>query len=121
MVDSLIACYFLVLTHGVQPSQFVELLNCAMGWDMDLEEFMETGERIFNLKRMFNVRRGISRKDDTLPPRMLTLKRHGNVPFLGLMLNEYYSYRGWSEEGIPTKEKLMKLDLNECIEHAKTA
>jgi len=120
MIDSLAVCAFLSMHRHVPPSHFVELLNRATGWDMDLNEFMLTGERIFNLKRMFNVRRGISRKDDTLPPRILTHKRGEggaaeSLPFLGAMLSEYYSYRGWSEEGIPTREKLTQLGLKECL------
>ncbi|MFC2060392.1 aldehyde ferredoxin oxidoreductase family protein [Chloroflexota bacterium] len=120
MIDSLTVCLYLNTLHRVPPSHFVELLNRATGWDMDLNEFMLTGERIFNLKRMFNVRRGISRKDDTLPPRILTSKRGSggaadSLPFLGLMLNEYYSHRGWGEEGIPTREKLSQLGLEECL------
>jgi len=120
ILDSLVICEFLSHSHGVEPSYLVELLNSATGWDMDLNEFMLTGERIFNLKRMFNVRRGISRKDDTLPPRILTQKRGSggaaeSLPFLGAMLSEYYSHRGWSEEGIPTKEKLIILGLEECL------
>jgi aldehyde:ferredoxin oxidoreductase len=81
---------------------------------------MLVGERIINLKRMLNVRRGISRKDDTLPSRILTSKRGegksaDSLPFLGLMLNEYYSHRGWSEDGIATKQKLGELGLKECL------
>jgi aldehyde:ferredoxin oxidoreductase len=119
LLDSLTICLFLSLAQWVQPSKYVELLNSATGWDMDLKEFLLIGERIFNLKRMFSVRRGISRKDDILPARILTHKltnggTKGNMPHLGLMLNEYYTYRGWSEEGIPTKERLTKLGLKEC-------
>ena len=121
MHDCMTTCLFLSVHQFVQPSHFVELLNSAVGWDMDTKEFMLTGERIFNLKRMFSVRRGISRKDDTLPARILTRKlvyedgTEGILPFLGLMLNEYYSHRGWSEEGIPTREKLTQLGLEECL------
>ena len=120
LLDSITVCLFLSLHQWVQPSHYVELLNHAVGWDMDREELLLTGERIFNLKRMFSVRRGISRKDDTLPPRILTHKledggTRGNLPFLGLMLNEYYSTRGWSEEGIPSREKLLQLELKECL------
>ena len=84
------------------------------------ERELQTGERIFNLKRMLGVRRGISRKDDILPMRILTHKlveggTKGNLPHLGLMLNEYYTHRGWSEEGIPTRGKLVELGLEECI------
>ncbi|MEM2513724.1 MAG: aldehyde ferredoxin oxidoreductase family protein [Candidatus Bathyarchaeia archaeon] len=117
MLDSLVVCIFSALR--IKPSQFVRLLNNIIGWDMDLSDFMLAGERIFNLKRMFNVRRGISRKDDTLPPRLLTHKRPGHgfgVPFLGAILSEYYMYRGWSEEGIPTKKKLKELGLEECLQ-----
>jgi aldehyde:ferredoxin oxidoreductase len=120
LLDSITVCLFLSLHQWVQPSHYAELINHAVGWDMDREEFLRTGERIFNLKRMFSVRRGISRKDDALPPRILTHRltdggTKGNLPFLGLMLNEYYLARGWNEEGIPTREKLSELDLKECL------
>ena len=86
-------------------------------------ELMQVGERIFNLKRMISVRRGISRKDDMLPPRILTQRlaeggTRGNLPQLGKMLNEYYAFREWSEEGIPTKKKLTQLGLEECLGEA---
>ncbi len=86
------------------------------GREMTIDDFVKTGERIFNLKRLYNVRLGISRKDDTLPFRSLTFKRTGkgltpNLPPLGQMLSEYYEYRGWSEDGIPTPEKLKELGL----------
>jgi len=126
VLDSLICCLFLVgigrSTEGrspqiVWPSHFTEWLNYVTGWKMNLGEFMKTGERIFNLKRMINVRRGISRKDDILPPRLLVHKHaeSASLPFLGEMLSEYYSYRGWSEQGVPTKEKLTELDLNHTL------
>lgn len=121
MLDSLVVCQFLFSIYKVQPSRFVEWINYVTGWSMDLHEFMMTGERIFNLKRMFNVRRGISRKDDTLPPRLLTHKRGGtaaeNLPDLGEMLSEYYAYRGWSEEGIPTEKKLRELNISFAASH----
>ena len=120
LLDSMTICLFLSVHQWVQPSHYTELLNYATGWDMDKDEFLQVGERIFNLMRMFNVRRGISRKDDTLPPRILTQKLgvKGNLPCLGAMLNEYYSVRGWSEEGIPTRERLAKLGLEECLKAA---
>ena len=87
---------------------------------MDFKEYMKTGERICNLTRMINVRRGISRKDDTLPARILTHKRGtgfsaDNLPSLEPMLEEYYAIKGWNGEGIPTNEKLVELDLDECL------
>ncbi len=79
---------------------------------------LTVGERIYNLKRMFNVRLGVSRKDDTLPPRLLVHRFEeggaaGRLPPLGRMLADYYQARGWTAEGIPTLEKLAELGLEE--------
>ena len=83
---------------------------------MDIEGFMKTGERVFNLKRLYNTRLGISRKDDFLPYRFLTRNRKGEditnqLPPIGRLLSDYYSCRGWSEFGIPTKAKLDELEI----------
>ncbi|GFN22682.1 aldehyde ferredoxin oxidoreductase family protein [Thermanaeromonas sp. C210] len=116
MVDSLKICKF-VFNGGVQVSHLTSWLNSITGWNISPQEFLETGERLFTLKRMFNVRYcGISRKDDTLPPRPLTCKRRGegvtvNLPPLGRMLSDYYECRGWDEIGIPTREVLERLDI----------
>ncbi len=112
MIDSLKCCKF-SLFGGFTPQRQVRCLNYLTGWDMDLAEFLSTGERIFNLKRLYNVRCGVSRKDDVLPPRILTHSRGGStvLPFLNKMLGEYYGYRGWDEFGRPQKEKMRELNL----------
>ncbi|MBC7190183.1 aldehyde ferredoxin oxidoreductase family protein [Candidatus Aerophobetes bacterium] len=115
LFDALCICKF-VIFGGIKIAQLVEWLNLTTGWDMTLEEFMKIGERIFNLKRLYNVKCGISRKDDTLPPRILTHRRKkggaaNNLPHLGKMLSEYYEYRGWNEEGIPTQRKIQELGI----------
>ncbi|BCV24173.1 aldehyde ferredoxin oxidoreductase [Gelria sp. Kuro-4] len=117
LMDALKMCKF-SLSGGVKVTHMIKWLNYVTGWDVSLQEFLKTGERIFNLKRLYNVRCGSSCKDDTLPPRILTHKRGSggaadNLPPLGKMLSEYYAYRGWSEEGIPTREKLRELGLKE--------
>jgi len=89
-------------------------LNCVTGWDIDHKAFFKTGERIFNLKRLYNTRLGITWKDDTLPLRMLNQRKEGasnELPPLNLMLREYYEYRGWDEFGVPTPKKLKELGL----------
>jgi aldehyde:ferredoxin oxidoreductase len=89
---------------------------------MDREEFFRTGERIFNIKRLYNNRLGISRKDDTLPLRMLRKVRGGgtsHLPPMQEMLHEYYQYRGWDEFGWPTPEKIAELGLHEYNERAR--
>ncbi len=115
MMDSLKLCKF-ILFGGITLTHIVKWYQDVTGREMTIDEFMKTGERIFNLKRLYNVRLGISRKDDTLPFRSLTFKRMGkgltpHLPPFGQMLSEYYEYRCWSEEGIPTQEKLKELGL----------
>jgi len=115
MMDSLKLCKF-ILFAGITITHIVKWYQSVTGREMTIDDFIKTGERIFNLKRLYNVRLGMSRKDDTLPFRSLTFKRMGkgltpNLPPLGQMLSEYYEYRGWSEEGIPTPEKLKELGL----------
>lgn len=118
VVDSIKVCKF-ALQGGLRISTMVDWIKYVVGWEnFTPEELMETGERLYNLKRMFNVKCGVSRKDDILPMRFLTEKREGegvtvNLPNLGVMLSDYYQLRGWSEEGIPTKEKLQELGLIE--------
>jgi aldehyde:ferredoxin oxidoreductase len=78
---------------------------------------MKTGERLYNIKRLFNIRRGISRKDDTIPLRFLAHRRGEGgaareLPNFGTMLCDYYEYRGWNEEGIPADDKLAELELS---------
>jgi aldehyde:ferredoxin oxidoreductase len=108
-------CKF-IAKGGVGPSLLAEWVNLSLGWEWDVQDVLLVGERLFNLKRLINVRWGISGKEDTLPPRMLTHARpsgnaKGNLPHLGKMLGEYYVLRGWSEDGIPTPEKLKELGL----------
>jgi aldehyde:ferredoxin oxidoreductase len=114
--DSLITCKFSMINNALRITNFLEWYNLATGRDLDLKAFMEAGERGFTLKRMINNRRGISRKDDILPPRMRTLKRKGDeycfdIPPLLPMLSEYYELRGWSEEGSPNQETRARLGL----------
>ncbi|HHV56375.1 MAG TPA: aldehyde ferredoxin oxidoreductase family protein [Firmicutes bacterium] len=114
LFDSLKVCKFL-LWGGAKPHHVVEWLNLVTGWELDVASFIHIGERLFNLKRLYNVRLGVSRKDDTISPRILTLKKGGgagdNLPPLGRMLSEYYEVRGWTEEGIPRPETLVRLGL----------
>jgi len=117
-MDAMILCRFSQVGKAVNITNHVEWLNMITDWGMDIPEYMKVGERIFNLKRMYNVRLGVSRKDDFLPYRFLTLNRTGvelnnQLPPMGKLLSDYYAYRGWGEDGIPTKAKLKELGLDE--------
>jgi aldehyde:ferredoxin oxidoreductase len=77
---------------------------------------MKAGERIWNLEKIFNLKAGITGKDDRLPDRLLKEPMpggpaKGKVAELSKMLPEYYQLRGWDKEGVPTKEKLKELGL----------
>jgi aldehyde:ferredoxin oxidoreductase len=115
--DALILCRFTQVGRAVNVTNQVDWLNLITDWGIDISEYMKVGERLFNLKRMYNVRLGVSRKDDVLPPRFLTLNRTGEgltnqLPPLGRLLSDYYGHRKWSEEGIPTQEKIAELGLD---------
>ena len=115
LFNALGLCKFLIRGHVV-PANIAEWVARVTGWDFDEKEMLLNGERLFNLKRKINVGLGISRKDDTLPPRLLAHDRAegaaaGSLPHLGKMLYEYYQLRGWSHEGIPLRETLERLEL----------
>ncbi len=115
MMDALCMCKFMLEGH-ITITHVINWLNAVTGWQMDAEQFLTAGERLYNQKRLYNVNLGISRKDDTLPHRMLTHSRKtggaaGHLPPFGEMLAEYYEFRGWDEMGVPTTETLSRLGL----------
>ena len=102
---------------GWTLSDYLELVDgaCEGTWDMD--RLKQTGERIWNLERQFNLLAGISKADDTLPKRILEEPAEvgtgkGLVCRLGEMLPEYYELRGWDENGLPKSDTLTRLGLN---------
>lgn len=116
MVDSMGICIFTLGAWDVDELQ--QQVSAACGDDWTQERLLETGERIWNLERLFNLRAGITKADDTLPPRLLETPApagvaKGRVAELDIMLPEYYSLRGWSDEGQPTPETLERLKLGE--------
>lgn len=119
LFNALGLCKFLI-RGKTSPSTIKEWVNAVTGWNMGVEELILAGERLHNLKRMYNVRLNISRKDDVLPPRLLVHDRKtgragGSLPHLGRMLYDYYQFRGWSPEGIPTDKKLKELGLYKLV------
>ena len=92
-------------------------MNAATGRGYTMDELVRAGERTLNAERMFLVRAGFSRKDDSLPRRLIEEPfsegpAGGKVVHLDEMLDEYYRERGWSPDGIPTESKLKELDLS---------
>ena len=117
LYDSLKICKFMVW-FNVDNAKLLKWINLITGWNMTMEELLTAGETGYTLRRMYNVRCGISRKDDTLPPRILNQPRGeggcgDRVPPLNEMLVPYYEAKGWDEFGIPTDETLKRLDIFE--------
>ncbi len=94
-------------------SDYCGLMSGVMGYKIGRKELYQVGERIFNLERHMNCREGISKKDDTLPRRMLTdVGENGWAPVeLDKMLEKYYRLRGWDANGRPTAKVLDKLSI----------
>ncbi len=116
LLDSLVVCNFGFHIYGFKVSTYLDWLNAANGWNMSLSDFVKTGERIFNLQRLINLRRGLTARDDTLPDRFLTMRPglEGKevVPSsLPALMQEYYQLRGWTTEGGPSPGKLQELEL----------
>ncbi len=111
--DSGVLCW--IIYHGpLWGEKLAEWLTYVTGTRHTKEECDRLGERIWNLERLFNMRSGITGKDDTLPPRITKEPRvKDRVVPLDKLLVEYYEWRGWDASGVPTKEKLKELGLEE--------
>jgi aldehyde:ferredoxin oxidoreductase len=119
--DSMVICRF-TAERGfgtMLNDDLARALNYVTGWDISLGEMEQIGERVYNLERMINTARGASRKDDTLPYRVMNEPipdgpakgRYCPQEELDTMLDEYYALRGWSPDGVPSDEKLVELGL----------
>jgi aldehyde:ferredoxin oxidoreductase len=114
LVDSAGMCLFTTFAIGLP--ELAAQLRAATGLNLSDEEYLRAGERVWNLEKLFNLKAGLTAKDDTLPPRLLNepMKdgpHKGKVVKLDVMLPEYYQLRGWDAEGVPTPEKMQELSL----------
>jgi len=101
------------------PDVALSLLEVATGAGYNKETMFLASERIWNLERLFNLRAGLTAKDDTLPRRQLEEPMpegpaKGHVVELDRMLPEYYELRGWDKNGVPTPGKLAELGLEQA-------
>lgn len=113
-------CFF-----GPAPRSFIQVedvlgsINAASGWDMHVEEALQIGERATNMARVYNIREGFSRKDDTLPERLFQGLDNGPLEGKAIPREEFeqalsvlYGLKGWDlESGRPTRERLEALNL----------
>ena len=122
LLDSFIICKNAKGTLYNDTEDLAKLYSAVTGKDITAEELKLAGQRIETLARLINIREGLTRKDDTLPWKVLNQPVTDNCQTKGqvvtteeldLMLDDYYNTRGWTLKGIPTKKTLQQLELEE--------
>ena len=118
--DSVGLCGFLSSFRGQFGGRVVyhihnipNIISLAAGFNLDENGLWEIGQRNRNLYRALNARRGMRRKDEAPPADHWAVR---DDDFEQKLLSDYYAYRGWNDEGIPTKETLDKLGLGYVAE-----
>jgi len=118
ILDSLTLCKFLRHAFVDLHAEAADLHTKVTGLPTTADDLRRAGERITNLKKLFNIREGWTRADDTLPPRVLTddgettrLSR----AWLDRMISAYYGVRGWDEAGLIPSEQLERIGLEELV------
>ncbi len=125
MADSLCVCSFAnFLVFGAKTDQAViDLINPLCGWNWKTEDYWTAAKRILTIERMYNVREGISSKDDRLPIRMYKEKLPAGPRKDAIFTDEdqkkmetdYYGFVGWDAKGIPTEASLKAYGLDFLI------
>jgi aldehyde:ferredoxin oxidoreductase len=116
--DAVGGCKFMGMV--LTAEDWATLIATLTGWKFTASDFRRSGERIYNFERVFNLREGLTRADDTLPKRLLEDPlpegpAKGHVVNLEPLLDAYYEFRGWDKNGKPTPEKLKELGLDWLI------
>jgi benzoyl-CoA reductase subunit BamB len=92
---------------------YPKLISAGAGFDMDEEKLSQAVKRYRTLVRAINIRRGMRREDEQ-PPQNHWKKRFPELE--KELLDTYYNFKGWNEQGIPTKESLQGLGLDYVYE-----
>ncbi len=102
---------------------FADILEAAIGKRMGEDELLTIGERINNLKHIFNIKCGWTKEDSKLPPKIRIPIPEGvsKGSFISekeekKMLQDYFEVRGWDKKGIPKEKTLKKLEIEEFME-----
>ncbi|MHB8909957.1 MAG: aldehyde ferredoxin oxidoreductase family protein [Syntrophales bacterium] len=120
LYESLGVCNFVAgPVWALTLPRLVEVLQAVTGWETSLWELMKVGERSVTMARVFNLREGFGRKDDTLPQRLFEPLESGALQGKGIdrrafddLLTLYYEAMGWDPaDGVPTRGKLAELNL----------
>jgi len=124
LIDSFIVCKNAKATFYMELAELSKLYTLVTGNELAVEDLSASAERINTLARLINMREGLSRKDDTLPWKVLNVPIPDDGPAKGaivtqeeldLMLDDYYDARGWNLEGVPKVETLNRLGMEEFV------
>jgi aldehyde:ferredoxin oxidoreductase len=115
-MDSLALCRF--LNFALSDEYYARALSAVTGRRYETQDLLAAGEKIWTLERLFNLKEGFTAADDTLPGRFLkepveSGPSSGRVVELEPMLEEYYRFRGYDQDGVPSEDKLKTLGLEE--------
>lgn len=115
IVDSLGLCS--TMRAGITLEDQVQAFSMVTGIPMTMEEINEAAERIINIERIYNIRLGLDRKDDSLPKRFLEEpmpkgESKGQTVDLETLLDNFYDIMGWDNNGVPKAETLEQLGLS---------
>ena len=101
---------------------FIDLINAVTGWDASMEELLETGERISNIRQAFNIREGINPLQFRVPGRILGKPALKEGPLAGVtiddntLVKDYLAAMDWDENtGRPSPQKLIQLGLDDVV------
>jgi aldehyde:ferredoxin oxidoreductase len=101
----------------LNATQAVDMVNHVTGFDYTLDEVCHLGRRIWYLKRGLANLFGARAHEDRLPRRLMTPLEEGptagSVPDMGLMMREFYELRGLDANGLPRRQVLEDLHLEE--------
>ncbi|MHB1319495.1 MAG: aldehyde ferredoxin oxidoreductase C-terminal domain-containing protein, partial [Anaerolineae bacterium] len=124
ILDCLVLCKFLRNCFADFSHDVADVYTMATGIPLTPEELMAVGERVCNLKKAFNIREGWTRADDTLPPRIFedpipAGPSKGSVVTheeFKILIDDYYMARGWTEEGLIPRSKLIEVGLEDIAD-----
>jgi len=117
ILDCMVICKFLRNCFKDFYSDVARIYTLATGIPLTPEELKQVGERVWTLKKAFNIREGWKKQDDWMPGRVL----QDPIPEgpskgavvkpeeLRMMIDDYYQARGWTTEGLIPKSKLIAL------------
>jgi len=116
VTDCLEMCKIVAMPLKLSMANFAKITSTLTGIKFSMQDLFTIGERIINLERLYNLKMGLTYKDDRVPDRFKLEpvpegNSKGETLDVGKMLPEYYQLRGWNEKGIPSQEKLDELGL----------